>query len=217
MSLASLSPTTLPTTTVNPARELPVSPVAAHRNRYRVPCFSCAGISFTEILVALTVLGVLAVVATPHFESTDPHKLDRATHITVEAMRFARSEAIRTGRSYGVSTSVSDQQLRVYWWDETGSSPTAVYDVYHPLNKNLYTVNFAANSAPATAIIEAVYFKFDGVSADGVNDILFAGESGTPRYQTSARMLEQGRVTIALNNNKRIIDIAPFTGRVTVQ
>ena len=98
------------------------------------------GVTLVELLVVITILGVVAVVAIPNFSSSNPQTLDLAAEEFANAMRFARSEAIRTGEPRGFRQRSDTKRIRVFRPD-TGTAPwTLNYDVYHPLTKQLYDI-----------------------------------------------------------------------------
>ena len=170
------------------------------------------GHTLLEVLIVVSLLAVIAAVAAPSFTNTDESKLDAAVIEVTSAIRFAQSEAVRTGVPRGVYAGQSDQQIRVY------RLPAAIpiYDVYDPLNKNLYDLNFSAGGSDVA--IDNVYFKFENFSFP--RDYLgFSGGTGLPKYNDfgTVRMLETAYVRLDHNGAQRTIAISPMTGRVTVQ
>ena len=53
------------------------------------------GVTLVELLVVISILGVVALVAIPDFSSSKPAQLDLAANEFAAAMRFARSESMR--------------------------------------------------------------------------------------------------------------------------
>ncbi len=66
----------------------------------------------------------------------DEIRLDLATSEVAGALRFARSEAIRTGRHHGARIESTQQRIRVYQLDVSGSPAVEEYVVAHPVDKH---------------------------------------------------------------------------------
>ena len=172
------------------------------------------GFTLPEILIVVFLIGIIASVVVPNFSSSDSKALDVSTNEVVQAIRYARNEAIRTNISHGVSFDIANKRLRVYWLDTSGT-PTAIYDVRNPIDKKLYQVNFESDLYPAT--LSSVNIKY--AVAPVQSFIGFAATTGTPKYNDlgTIRLLETATIKIAYRSEERTISIAPITGRVTVQ
>ena len=171
------------------------------------------GISYIEIISVVVILGILAAVTIPNLSSVDPKKLDLAAEEVAQAIRFARVEAIRTGISYGVSFSSNSDTVKVY----RRLSSTATYDVYHPVDKKLYILNLATDSA--TAGVDFLrYGIYYGGSSINVAYLDFSTD-GIPKDSSLGRdyMLGSATITLSYAGQTRVIKVVPMTGRVTVQ
>ena len=133
---------------VLPSRAAQVKTARINGDRYNfrakivpVPISGQAGFSFTELLLVVTIMGIVAAVAIPDSSPTDPYKLEIAGAEFASAMRFAREQSIRTGQPHGFEITPTDKRLRVFRAD-TGTVPaTPVYDQYHPVTKKLYDID----------------------------------------------------------------------------
>ena len=183
-----------------------------HQNLLAIK-FKQKGISYIEIMIVVVILGIVAAAAMPNFSSTNEKKLDTAANEVATAIRFAQSEAIRTKTSYGISIDVANERLRVY----RSPSTTAVYDVYHPVDKKLYDLQLKTDAYTDGVDVVSVSFVF-GSSYSSSTNLDFSAE-GVPKYTSAGTdyMLTMGSLTLAYQGQQRMITIAPMTGRVTVQ
>jgi Tfp pilus assembly protein FimT len=165
--------------------------------------------------MVVLILGIMAAVAIPSFSPPDPQRLDSAAQEIADAMRFARSEAMRLGEPRGFTQNSSQKRIRLFRAD-TGTSPwSLVYDVYHPVSKQIYDITldthpFAkADNVVATRVYRGacnqkrkVYFDADGI----------------PRCTNPKTvLLQQYDVTLSLGTQTRVVSLNSITGQVSVQ
>ena len=174
------------------------------------------GYTLVEILIVVTILGIVALVAIPNF-SSNTHKLDLAVAETVQAIRFARSEAIRTGQLCGVRVNPASDRVQLFRITSL-LPPTFAYDVRHPVDKKLYDLQFQSDQQVRGIDISNVTFQY--AAAPSV-EYLFFSDSGVPLTPNplggAAWMLTLGNITLRYGNKTSMIDIAPMTGRVSVR
>lgn len=171
------------------------------------------GYTLTELIIVITILGIIAAIAIPSSPGTDDSGLELAATEVASAVRFAHSEAIRTGVPHGVHANQAGQQIRIYRLPVPGAP---IYDVYDPLTKQLYDLNFSTGGSDVA--IDSVYFKFKGFWFPQ-SYLGFTGGTGLPKYNDlgTMRMLETGYIRLDYRGAQTTIDISPMTGRVTVQ
>ncbi len=174
------------------------------------------GYTLVEILVVVSILGVVALAAIPDF-SSNTEKLDLATAEVVQAIRFARSEAVHTGEPHGVTVTVASDRVRVARLPNPLPAPP-IYDVRHPVDKKLYDLQFQSDRRLGGVDISAAVFNYQGgISISGV---LFSS-AGVPYvpdvFLGTALMLVDGSITLSYGKEFRVIEVAPMTGRVTVR
>ena len=173
------------------------------------------GVTLVELLVVVSILGVVALVAIPDFSSSNPQTLDLAAEEFANAMRFARSEAIRTGEPRGFRQPADTKRIRVFRPD-TGTDPwTLNYDVYHPVSKQLYDIKLDDHPFASADSIDRT-FNYQATCNQPGN--IYFDRNGIPRCTNPETVfLEQLNLTLTLGTHTRIVTLHGITGRVTVQ
>ncbi len=173
------------------------------------------GVSLLEVMLVVSILGLVATVAIPDIAISRGYKLDLAANEFAGAMRFARSEAIHLASPRGIQLQPASRRIRVLRPDMTVSPPILVYDVYDPLTKNLYDIDLDINP----------FAEVDGLSLNST----FRGTCNTPGeiyFDTTGMarcanpetvLVSKFTVTFSLGGDQRIVTLDGLTGRVTVQ
>lgn len=173
------------------------------------------GYSLLELVAVVFILGIAASVAIPHISTVDPDGLDIAAEEIAQAMRYARSEAIRTGEPRGFRQSTSNRRIRVFRPDTTTSPWTLNYDVYHPVSKKLYDIELDAH--PFAAVSSISHNTVYRGTCNTTENVYF-DEGGVPRCaDPETVLLDQFDVTLTLDGHSRTVTLHGVTGRVTVQ
>lgn len=175
------------------------------------------GFTLLEIMIVVLILTLTAAIALPNLSSTDPYKLDNAARELAEAIRFARAEAIRTATPIGIWYFSSIQKFTVYRVVYVFSVPVPTYDIRHPVDKKLYTLDFSSTGNQAPVQLNSVTLKYGG---NGTNrDYITFDNHGTPRYLsgTTYQMLDNASIVLGYAGQTRTLSISPMTGRVTIQ
>ena len=148
------------------------------------------GYTLVEMVVAVAVLAIIAAAAIPLTGPVNENKLDAAAGEVANALRFARTEAIRTGSFRGVDFSVDPvtgkRRIRVFRTD-AATPPNPVYDVYHPLDKKPYDIQLANGPGTQGATISAAAFLYFRPPFTFVTQDQAAFDaSGNPEYYPDA-------------------------------
>ena len=173
------------------------------------------GYSLVELVIVVTVLTTLAAMAIPSPSSVASRKLDVAASEVASAMRFAYSEALRTGQAHGFEQPAGTQRIRVFRLDTATTPPTPVYDVYHPVTKQPYDIDLQQHSLAAveSLMLTAVYR-----SACTQSERFSFDANGTPWCTNPGTvLLESFELSLTLGATSRFVRTDGMTGRVSVQ
>jgi prepilin-type N-terminal cleavage/methylation domain-containing protein len=103
---------------------------------------AASGFTLVEMLVSITILGIIAAAMIPLLSSNDPQKLSVAAEETANMLRFALSEASRTGTYVLVDGKSATGQLGLYNSDSSGNLSSAIND---PLTKRAAILNVSGS------------------------------------------------------------------------
>jgi len=181
--------------------------------------FRSHGVTLVEVLVVVAILGVVAVVAIPDLRSGGDGKLDLAAQEVAQAIRFARSESIRTGEVHGIQISENTQRTVVYKADMATSPIGMASILYHPVSKQPF--DFDLDSHPLAKGVKITNSQSPFLYATGrLKNLLFTA-TGIPYWIVnstgSTYPLVDGTIELGYGNGSRTVAVAPITGRVTVQ
>jgi len=183
-------------------------------NKSRMSPFQ-RGYTLTELIIVVTILGIVAAILVPARSSSSDKSLDLAASKFAAAMRFARSESIRTGAPHGFRQESSAKRIRVFRLDTVTSPATIIYDVYHPIDKQLYDIDLDLESlAAADSLNRTAVFRG---TCNQVGNIYFDG-NGTPWcVDPGTTLVDRFEVDLVSGIASLTVKLDPITGRVTVQ
>lgn len=179
-----------------------------------------AGFSLLELSIVVLILGIMAIVVIPDSAPSNQQKLDLAANQIAQALRFAHSEAQRTGEHHGVTISQVTQTITVIKWDMTTDPVSTELVPYHPVNKQSFVFDADTMSlAPGVSITNSSdIFNYLTI---GRRQSLIFDPQGVPVWMLgsddSVYRLLDGIVELSNGKNQRNVAVAPLTGRVTVQ
>lgn len=183
-------------------------------------CGKQAAFSLLELSIVVLIIGIMAIVVIPDSSPTSQQKLDLVASQIAQALRFAHSEALRTGQHYGVTISQVTQRITVKKWDMTTDPVSTELVPYHPVGKQSF--EFDADGltlAPGISISNGSdIFLYNSI---GRQRSLIFDPRGIPVWvlgsDDSVYRLIEGIVKLSNGQNRRDITVAPLTGRVTIQ
>lgn len=134
------------------------------------------GFTLIELLLVLFLIGLIAKVTSPTFSSADGMELEKAESFLLEAFRFARLEAMRTGQTCGVNIDTSTKRLRLYRYDV--SQPTMAGRKYYTVNTSDSTKNACLMHPVTKAAFDQSYGPGTDYARLSLASASFRGVSG---------------------------------------
>lgn len=180
-----------------------------------VPLLSQRGFSLLELSIVVVLLGMAAVIAMPSVSTSEDYRLALAQSDVADAVRFARDEARRTGVVHGVSASNTNNRVRVFRLDESQNPNARIFDVYHPVWKQIYTVELDAEPYRGV-VLTAVAGQLTGACNDPTN-VVFDSAGVTRCFEPVTTRIGNASISLNLGDFERTVAIGSYTGRVTSQ
>ena len=179
-----------------------------------VPVSRQGGFTLIELVVVISVIAIIAAIAYPALPTDDSRELDAAAADFAAAIRFARSESIRTGEPHGFRFLTNQYRIRVFRTDTSANPWTWIWDVYHPIDKNIYDYTFPADLTGAGPPVVHTPVYRGTCNRPGV---VYFDENGTPWcLEPETRLLESYRLDFATDSANAVITLDGITGRVTI-
>ncbi len=174
-----------------------------------------AGYTLVELVITITVLAVIAAIAVPAFSPVDDKELQQVAAEFAGAIRFARTESIRTGEPHGFRFLVNQYRIRVFTADTSVNPWTWVWDVYHPVSKQLYDYTFPADLAGSAVPVTHVPVYRSTCDRQGA---VYFDANGTPWcLEPETALLESYELDFEAGNARATVRLDGITGRVTVE
>ena len=178
------------------------------------------GYTLLELVIVVAILGIVAVVAIPSLSPERDRKLDLAAEEIASAIRFAHSEAIRTGEGHGLTISQATQKVTVKNYDISVAPIITLGTLVHPISKQVYDFNINTSSVTNGVTISNSSDVFN-YGPEGRRRSLIFDAHGTPIWivgsDPTRHLLVDGIVELSYGGQQRYVDIAAITGRVTIQ
>jgi len=173
------------------------------------------GYTLIELIITVTVIAVIAAIAVPAVSPGDDKELQVAAAEFAAAIRFARSESVRTAKPHGFRFLTNQYRIRVFTADTEVNPWTWVWDVYHPVTKQLYDYTFPPDLAGAGAPVTHSPVYRGTCDRQGA---IYFDENGTPWcLEPETILLESYELDFDTGAAQATVRLDGITGRVTVQ
>lgn len=173
------------------------------------------GYTLIELVIVVTVLAVIAAIAVPTSNSGPDRSFDLAASAVAAAMRFARNESMRTGEPHGFRQESGAKRIRVFRLDQGTNPATIVYDVYHPIDKQLYDIDLNLLALAGADSLNRIA-AFRGTCNQEGN--IYFDSNGTPWcVDLDTTLLQRFEVELESGARRLTIELDSITGRVTIQ
>ncbi len=179
-----------------------------------VPVSRQGGLTLIELVVVISVIAIIAAIAYPALPNNDSQELDAAAAEFAAAIRFARSESMRTGKPHGFRFLTNQYRIRVFRADTQVNPWTWIWDIYHPIDKSLYDYTFPAELiGSATPVVHSPVYR----STCNRQGVIYFDANGTPWcLEPETALLDSYRLDFVTDTSTAAITLDGITGRVTI-
>lgn len=179
-----------------------------------------AGYTLVELVITITIIAVIAAIAVPAYSPGADKRLQLAANDVASAIRYARSESLRTGESHGLTISQTTQKVTVNKYDLSTAPISVLYTLTHPVDKQPYDFNVNTRATTKGVTISNAQDVFNFTGLGGRRSVIFDA-NGTPMWIVGSGpttyLLSDGNIELSYGNQQSTVSLAPITGRVTVQ
>ena len=162
--------------------------------------FMPRGFTMVEILIVVVVMAIAAMIAIPMVSSADSLQVSSAANTISADIEYAKSMAIKTGRTFSVVFDSSTESYRIEDQDDNV--------IEHPVKKGFdYIVDFRAESRLDKVNIVSADF-------DSTSEVKF-DYLGSP-YNGGDVTLNSGLVTLSAGSSTATVSVEPVTGFIVI-
>jgi Tfp pilus assembly protein FimT len=162
------------------------------------------GHTLAELLIVCAVLAVAVAVALPSAQPAAEFRADAAASEVVQALRFARQEAMRTNDYRMLACDLAKNQLSVTLPGGSAEDSNAPTD---PLTKMSYKVVLGQAPAGSNATLRACSFKFADSTSAATLGFDANGNPVRGSGASAAQALTGGTILVTIGNATRTITI----------
>lgn len=171
--------------------------------------FSARAMTFIELVMIIVIIGILAVVALPRFETYYQIKVQAAAKKVVTDIRYVQNKAISRHADTRIIFNGGSEYYRAYYCDSDCANEA----------------NWSALQDPSTRLDLVVDFSSDhqytGIDMFAVNfnstDTLRFNWQGIPQDNAGSNLTSFGSLSLDYKNSSVTISVAPQTGKTVIQ
>jgi prepilin-type N-terminal cleavage/methylation domain-containing protein len=166
------------------------------------------GYTLIEVLVVVTILGIAAAVVTPNLSQAGVFRIQAAVRTLVSDISFAQMDALGYQEQRAIVFDIDANEYTLVEVQESTVDPenNAIYDINRPDQR--YVVSFNREVFGGTTIESAEF--------DGDNVLIFDEIGGPVATAGSSTLSDGGSIVLAGPLSRYRVDVAAFTGRITV-
>jgi prepilin-type N-terminal cleavage/methylation domain-containing protein len=161
------------------------------------------GFSLTELIVIITILGILSWLAYPKMSAMDEIKLDTAARRLAGDLRYAQSLAMSRRVIHGILFNPALEKYTVF-------APNAATPIVDPADRaRTMIVDYTSRTEFKGVLVQSATFG----TTPGVTFDYF----GVPRDTAGVDLSSSGLVVLSYQGQTDTVLVAPQTGMVTVR
>ena len=167
-------------------------------------CRTNRGFTLIEILVVVVIIGIASAIILPQLSSRDDLRAASAARSLMADLLYAQNRSIALQKMHYVQFSTTTNTYQVL--DQ--ASPANV--ITHPVNQSPYTVTLGTGSLANVSLVSPTF--------DGQTTVAFDA-MGVPYSWSSATgavALTTGSVQLKSGTNTLTVQVAPYSGEITV-
>jgi prepilin-type N-terminal cleavage/methylation domain-containing protein len=164
---------------------------------------SSRGFSMTELIIIITILGILSWLAYPKVSAMDEIKLDAAARRLAGDLRYAQSLAMSRRVIHGILFNAALEKYTVY-------APNTATPIVDPADRaRTMIVDYTSRTEFKGVLVQSAAFG----TTPGVSFDYF----GVPRDTAGVDLTTNGLVVLSYQGQSDSVFVAPQTGMVTVR
>lgn len=167
------------------------------------------GYTLIEVLVIVVILGIAGSLVIPSMSQASTLRVQAAVRTVISDITFAQADAMAFQERRAVIFDTDDSSYRIVSIPagEIDPDSNTLYDPTKP--GGLYVVQIAGEAFGDAQITAADF--------DGDNTLIFDDLGGPVAEPSGDTPSELGSLTITGSGSNYVVEVEPFTGRVTVQ